>query len=253
MDLPSRRQVRDGQAKLDSTQERALKIMIALSEHYQWLKNGRARQKVTQEMEQLVQEFEEARNRAQEYLDKRRESESSKTAGSYNPREHRKVSLGAPRFNQETYLPFQEARFDSSQFHNNSERQEELQHKSTNAGVGAKRSQFPMTPEEHSQQLQQSVRFGGDHRRSERYSHEESLGQDMWRQLQRVAIPVFSGDKRKYESWKAAFLACIDRAPATPEYKLLQLRQYLSGVALEWKRSRILAFLELHMKLQRTD
>eukprot|EP00795_Rhopilema_esculentum_P005739 gene5739-10996_t len=232
MDLPNRHQVRDGQTKLDSTQERALKIMIALSEHYQWQKNGTARQKVTQEMEQLVQEFEETHNRVQEYLDERRDSESSKTAGSYNPREDRKVSLGAPRFNQETYLPFQEAKFDSSQFHNNSERQE-LQHKSTNVGVGAKRSQFPMTPEEHSQQLQQSVRFGGDHRRSERYSHEESLGQDMWRQLQRVAIPVFSGDKRKYENWKAAFLACIDRAPATPEYKLLQLRQYLSGVALE--------------------
>ena len=73
MDLPSRRQVRDGQAKLDSTQDRALKIMIALSEHYQWQKNGRARQKVTQEMEQLVQEFEEAHKRAQEYLDERRE------------------------------------------------------------------------------------------------------------------------------------------------------------------------------------
>ena len=28
-------------------------------------------------------------------------------------------------------------------------------------------------------------------------------------------------------------MACIDRTPATPEYKLLQLRQYLSGVALE--------------------
>ena len=90
-----------------------------------------------------------------------------------------------------------------------------------------------MTPEEHSRQLQQSVRFGGDHRRSERYSYEELLGQDMWRQLQRLAIPVFSGDKRKYENWKVTFLACIDRAPATPEYKLLQLRQYLSGVALE--------------------
>ena len=36
MDLLSRRQVRDGQAKLDNTQERALKIIIALSEHYQW-------------------------------------------------------------------------------------------------------------------------------------------------------------------------------------------------------------------------
>ena len=77
-----------------------------------------------------MQEFEEAHNRAQEYLDERKESESSKTAGSYNPREYQKVSLGAPRFNQETYLPFQEARCDSSQFHNTAERQEELQHKS---------------------------------------------------------------------------------------------------------------------------
>ena len=94
----------------------------------------------------------------------------SKTAGSYNPREYRKVSLRAPRFNQETFLPFQEARYDSSQFHNDAERQEEVQHMSVNDGGGARRSQFPMMPEEHSQQLQQSVRFGGDHRRSERYS-----------------------------------------------------------------------------------
>ena len=59
-----------------------------------------------------------------------------------------------------------------------------------------------------------------------------SLGQDLWRQLKRVQIPVFSGDKRTYQSWKAAFIACIDSAPATGEYKLLQLRQYLSGEAL---------------------
>ena len=104
MDLLSRRQVRDGQAKLDSTQEMALKIMIALSEHCQCQKNGRARQKVTQEMKQLVQEFEEAHNRAQEYLDERRDEESSKTAGSYNPRDFRK-----------------EARCDSSNFHNDAE------------------------------------------------------------------------------------------------------------------------------------
>ena len=131
-------------------------------------------------------------------------------------------------------MPFQEAGYNSSQFHNNAERQEEVQHKSVNAGGGARRSQLPMTPEEHSQQLQQSVRFRGDHRRSERYSYEGLLGHDMWRQLQRVvAIPIFSGDKRKYVNWKAVFLACIDRAPATPEYKLLQLRQYLAGVALE--------------------
>ena len=47
-----------------------------------------------------------------------------------------------------------------------------------------------------------------------------------------MAILVFSGDKKEYADWKAAFLACIDQAPATSEYKLLQLRQYLSGEAL---------------------
>ena len=51
-----------------------------------------------------------------------------------------------------------------------------------------------------------------------------SIGLDMWRQLKRVEIPTFSGDKKKYLGWKAAFLSCIDSAPATGEYKLLQLR-----------------------------
>ena len=59
-----------------------------------------------------------------------------------------------------------------------------------------------------------------------------SLGQDLW-QLKRIEIPVFSGDKIMYQSWKAAFVACIDNAPATGEYKLLRLRQYLAGDALK--------------------
>ena len=63
-------------------------------------------------------------------------------------------------------------------------------------------------------------------------SESPSLGQDLW-QLKRIEIPVFSGDKRMYQSWKAAFVACIDNAPATGEYKLLRLRQYLAGDALK--------------------
>ena len=58
------------------------------------------------------------------------------------------------------------------------------------------------------------------------------LGNDLW-QLKRIQIQVFSGNKRKYQSWKAAFVAFIDRAPATADYKLLQLRQYLDGDALK--------------------
>ena len=55
----------------------------------------------------------------------------------------------------------------------------------------------------------------------------------MWNQLKRVSIPVFNGDRRAYEGWKPAFMACVHQAPATPEYKLLQLRQHLSGEALK--------------------
>lgn len=64
-------------------------------------------------------------------------------------------------------------------------------------------------------------------------SESNALGHDMWKQLKRIAIPVFSGDKRSYEAWRAAFMSCVDKAPATAEYKLLQLRQYLSGEALK--------------------
>ena len=59
-----------------------------------------------------------------------------------------------------------------------------------------------------------------------------SIGEDLWRQLKRIQLPIFTGDKRSYRNWKAAFIACVDTAPATGEYKLLQLRQYLSGEAL---------------------
>lgn len=67
---------------------------------------------------------------------------------------------------------------------------------------------------------------------SEHDATEVSIGKDMWKQLQKVRIPVFNGEKQNYESWKAAFMSCVDAAPATKEYKLLQLRNYLSGTAL---------------------
>ena len=63
-------------------------------------------------------------------------------------------------------------------------------------------------------------------------SYQSEIGADLWKQLRRVTIPVFNGEKSHYESWKAAFMACVDKAPATPEYKLLQLKQCLSGEAL---------------------
>jgi len=54
-----------------------------------------------------------------------------------------------------------------------------------------------------------------------------------WETIQARRYPSISGNKKNFENWKAAFMVCIDKAPATPEYKLLQLRQYLPGEVLK--------------------
>ena len=55
---------------------------------------------------------------------------------------------------------------------------------------------------------------------------------DVLRHLKGVAIPMFGSKKRDYEGWKAAFDACIGQHAISSEMKLLQLRQYVSGMAL---------------------
>ncbi|VDI43476.1 Hypothetical predicted protein [Mytilus galloprovincialis] len=79
------------------------------------------------------------------------------------------------------------------------------------------------------------------------------LGSDMWKQLKRVSIPILKGDKRNYQSWKAAFLACIDQAPAAKEYKLLQLRQYVEVViqVIENLRNSAVAYAAAKERLER--
>ena len=44
---------------------------------------------------------------------------------------------------------------------------------------------------------------------------------------------MFSGDKKSYHNLKAAFTVCVDQAPVTAEYRLLQLRECLAGEALK--------------------
>ena len=54
-----------------------------------------------------------------------------------------------------------------------------------------------------------------------------------WQGLKRVSLPVFDGNVRNYDNWAASFQAMVDEAPIKDEEKLLHLRQYLSGEALQ--------------------
>ena len=56
---------------------------------------------------------------------------------------------------------------------------------------------------------------------------------ELWGHLEKFKLPKFDGNKRDYSSWKAAFEACVEKAKVTPELKLLQLRNHLTGDALK--------------------
>ena len=83
------------------------------------------------------------------------------------------------------------------------------------------------------QQQKEEVKTNREDNANIRGEDQELIGRDLWKQLRRVSIPIFYGNKSTYESWKAAFTTCIDQAAATPEYKLLQPRQHLAGDALK--------------------
>ena len=53
------------------------------------------------------------------------------------------------------------------------------------------------------------------------------------RQLERIKIPVFSGNKLEFESWYAAFSTCVDKTTLEPQFKMLRLESCLAGEALE--------------------
>ena len=60
---------------------------------------------------------------------------------------------------------------------------------------------------------------------------------DMLKQLARIKIPVFSGNKKEYPHWRASFMECVDASGATEQYKLLQLKNVLAKGPLDFVSS----------------
>ena len=175
-----------------------METMHRLSMEYALLKDREKRKKVVEEMDKLELEFSEANEKAQEYLDARKDELSSlATEASENTRRCRITESVAKKSAEQI-------------------RRDETKHKE-------KFDDYKESLRELNRHYKETFDSGGRKFTKEPYE-EPTLGRDMWNQLKRVSIPVFNGDRRAYEGWKAAFMACVHQAPATPEYKLLQLR-----------------------------
>ena len=58
-------------------------------------------------------------------------------------------------------------------------------------------------------------------------------GDESMKQLERIRIPVFAGNKMNFQRWHAAFTCCVDQTPLTPQFKMLRLEACLVGEAAE--------------------
>ena len=56
---------------------------------------------------------------------------------------------------------------------------------------------------------------------------------DANKQLKQIRIPKFSGDKKEYQSWWAAFSSCVDETNLSAQFKMLRLESCLVGEAAE--------------------
>ncbi|PFX18797.1 hypothetical protein AWC38_SpisGene16829 [Stylophora pistillata] len=68
-------------------------------------------------------------------------------------------------------------------------------------------------------------------RKSDDTSAKDSHVADPNKQLERIRIPKFSGDKMKYSAWWAAFSSCVDETSLSPQFKILRLKGCLEGEA----------------------
>ena len=261
--LPSRQTVQDACSSLDTCMDTAMEVIKSLSELYSSVKDFEKERKVSAEMDKIIDEYAAASELARMHLNARQDDRSSVASDiltidlaqkldicgdseTCKKQTAHEVSGQNQIINIHATTPFVKEKLsqtrasvatcaDGNYKKNMSHKPPQDQNSPLaemetceNPGNIAARSEnaFRTTGKEsimnpNAIEFQPIAGFAAP-----------SIGQDLWKQLKRVKIPTFSGDKRKYQSWKAAFLACIDSAPATGEYKLLQLRQYLSGEAL---------------------
>ena len=234
-DFPSRRGVCAIRERLMSIEKCVLTTMIELQGEFIKMKNTSGKNRIYEEMHRLEHEMSSVQNRAQEYLDARARADDPNDPSSlssvcsrtkkciqiygvyeYNSESDHTLSAHTNQSNQDSEMTTSGSMLDSARSHNNRET------------FGDKNSSQHLNISYHSSGFNEGVTKDSHNRRN---IHSDTIGQDFWR-LKRVTIPVFSGDKSKYYSWRAALLGCIDKAPASAEFKLLQLREYLKGEAL---------------------
>ena len=243
------REIRDSRKLLDEAQERVIEDLSSLVELYSKASDRSALAKTSREIEDIEEEFAKAQECFQEYLHAIKDelsSQASEFSGKLLGLHSKEKKARQHMTDLEEKFREKEESINRARIQLDEEyarRQKEMETEILEAKEELSLAKQDATDklckldgamdEELGSSLLLSPKNDTKPETKKDGSSNHKLGKDMWKQLTRVSIPVFSGDKRRYGSWKAAFMACIDKAQATAEYKLLQLKKYLSGEALK--------------------
>ena len=208
--------IQDACEALDGALETVMDTMMSLTDKYKETRDRESNSKLCQEIEKLEVEYSTAQYQSQEVLVEIKEIANLNKFV-------RHLESKVPRPSDTSELPAEE----ESQNRLDTEKVKVHQPIVTVKETDSIRRKVPLSQSAatflHSAIPSQGGSHSLDAYTSQTTDNNCLIGQDLWKQLKRVTIPVFSGDKRTYQNWKAAFTNCVDQAPATPEYKLLQL------------------------------
>ena len=239
---PGYREIQEACIKMDSAMESAMDVMTRLSEFFGKNKEKQLNNKVMLEMEKLDDEYLTTYAAAQHYIHTQKEQSSEPSEIlSIDLLSRMNISDQSETYRKEGYSVPQEVKIVDSDINvcdsvplKNSENQTNgttgNQKITTVKGAQPQQSldkEMSLQNEQAQELHRPVVRKTSMNAAATPFeptatcsnNTPPTIGQDLWRQLKRVQIPVFTGEKKNYQSWKASFLACIDSAPATAEYK----------------------------------
>ena len=249
--MASNREIRASRKKLDEAQENVVEDLTSLAALYLEARDRHAVEKTSRELEEIEKEFSKAQESVQEYLDANKDELSSQASG-FSGKLHNLYSQESKARQRLTELEERLREKEESVKRAQKQMEEEYARcqKEKEAEVREAKEELASAKGDCKDKYSKlegpidgelELSLPSPPKRDVKPEQEEKtveespkreLGKDMWKQLARVSISIFSGDKRSCGSGKATFMACVDKAPATAEYKLLHLKKYLSGEAL---------------------
>lgn len=213
-DEPSRTELKSYRQELSDAQERIVNSLEILLTEYSKQNDEENVKKTNDEMEKIITEYETAEHRCQAYLDEI----NSESLSASSPIKHQEIDEYEEQLREDAKKKERIIRQKQIELEEEFRRRQKEMHEQIEqerAKIKHQEIENPVDNDlEHTTDIRlqrlPSLSVKNDRKIVTEYKPESgssAIGTDMWKQLKRVSIPIFSGNKRNYQSWKAAFIA----------------------------------------------